>query len=45
MAGLIKHARQGVVGPEGTIVFIHTGGQPVLFSFAEPLLETYPIQD
>jgi 1-aminocyclopropane-1-carboxylate deaminase/D-cysteine desulfhydrase-like pyridoxal-dependent ACC family enzyme len=44
MAGLIEHARQGKVGKESTVVFIHTGGQPALFSFAETLLATFPVE-
>lgn len=35
MAGLIDHIRRGVIGPEETVVFIHTGGQPALFSYAK----------
>ncbi len=42
MAGLIEHARQGRVGPESTVVFIHTGGQTSLFSFAKELLNAFP---
>jgi D-cysteine desulfhydrase/L-cysteate sulfo-lyase len=43
MAGLIAHARQGRVGPESTVVFVHTGGQPALFSFASELLAAFPL--
>lgn len=42
MAGLIEHARQGRVGPESTVVFVHTGGQPALFSFARELTTAFP---
>lgn len=42
MAGLIEHAREGKVGPESTVVFVHTGGQPALFSFAGALMEAFP---
>jgi 1-aminocyclopropane-1-carboxylate deaminase/D-cysteine desulfhydrase-like pyridoxal-dependent ACC family enzyme len=38
MAGLIDHARQGKVGKESTVVFIHTGGLPVLFAFKDEIL-------
>ncbi|MGH2531665.1 MAG: 1-aminocyclopropane-1-carboxylate deaminase/D-cysteine desulfhydrase [Thermomicrobiales bacterium] len=38
MAGLIDHARQGLVGQESTVVFIHTGGQPALFAFKDEVL-------
>ena len=42
LAGLIEHARIGKVGPESTVVFVHTGGQPALFSFAGALLQAFP---
>jgi D-cysteine desulfhydrase family pyridoxal phosphate-dependent enzyme len=37
LAGLIAHARTGEVRPEETVVFLHTGGAPGLFTsqFAE----------
>lgn len=38
MAGLIDHVRQGKVGAESVVVFIHTGGLPALFAFPEELL-------
>ena len=39
MSGLIDHIRQGRLGPKDTVVFIHTGGLPVLFEeqYREPL--------
>lgn len=43
MAGLIEHARTGKVGPESTVVFVHTGGQTALFSFADALLDAFPL--
>jgi D-cysteine desulfhydrase/L-cysteate sulfo-lyase len=42
LAGLIEHARLGKVGPESTVVFVHTGGQPALFSFADALVDAFP---
>jgi D-cysteine desulfhydrase/L-cysteate sulfo-lyase len=39
MAGLIDQARQGIVGPESTVVFVHTGGLPALFAFKDEILE------
>ncbi len=42
MAGLIEHAREGKVGPESTVVFVHTGGQPALFSFSDTLVTAFP---
>jgi D-cysteine desulfhydrase/L-cysteate sulfo-lyase len=38
MAGLIDHARRGLVGPDSTVVFVHTGGLPALFAFKEEIL-------
>jgi 1-aminocyclopropane-1-carboxylate deaminase/D-cysteine desulfhydrase-like pyridoxal-dependent ACC family enzyme len=38
MAGLIDHIRQGKFNPEQTVVFIHTGGTPALFSHASAIL-------
>ena len=37
MAGLIDHARRGLIGPGRTIVFLHTGGLPALFAYADSL--------
>ena len=37
MAGIIDHARSGVLREGQTVLFIHTGGLPELFSFAEEL--------
>jgi L-cysteate sulfo-lyase len=35
MAGLIDHARQGLVGADDTVVFLHSGGLPGLFAYAQ----------
>ena len=32
LAGLMDHIREGLVGPDDTVVFIHTGGLPNLFA-------------
>jgi 1-aminocyclopropane-1-carboxylate deaminase/D-cysteine desulfhydrase-like pyridoxal-dependent ACC family enzyme len=37
MAGLIDHVRRGLVPPGSTVVFVHTGGTPALFAYAEQL--------
>ena len=45
MAGLIDHIRTGRIGPDETVVFIHTGGTPIVFESADTLsgyLETRP---
>jgi 1-aminocyclopropane-1-carboxylate deaminase/D-cysteine desulfhydrase-like pyridoxal-dependent ACC family enzyme len=38
MAGLIDHARKGMLGRDSTVVFIHTGGLPALFAFKDEVL-------
>jgi D-cysteine desulfhydrase family pyridoxal phosphate-dependent enzyme len=35
MAALIAHVRSGAVRPDESIVFLHTGGVPALFAYAE----------
>lgn len=37
MAGLIAHSRAGWWSPEHTAVFVHTGGTPALFAYADEL--------
>ncbi len=37
MAGLMDYAKRGVVGSGETVVFVHTGGQPLLFAYAGEL--------
>jgi L-cysteate sulfo-lyase len=35
MAGLIDHIRRGTVPAGATVVFVHTGGTPALFAYAD----------
>jgi D-cysteine desulfhydrase/L-cysteate sulfo-lyase len=37
MSGLIDQIRQGNVDKDETVVFLHTGGLPAIFTFAEEL--------
>jgi D-cysteine desulfhydrase family pyridoxal phosphate-dependent enzyme len=37
MAGLIAHAREGRLGPDDTVIFLHTGGSPALFAYTGEL--------
>ena len=37
MAGLIDHIRQGRIKKNEVVVFLHTGGTPALFAYAEDL--------
>jgi 1-aminocyclopropane-1-carboxylate deaminase/D-cysteine desulfhydrase-like pyridoxal-dependent ACC family enzyme len=38
MSGLIDHVRKGRIGKGETVVFIHTGGNPAVFAYAEELI-------
>ena len=35
MSALIDHIRQGKIGKEGKVIFLHTGGSPALFAYNE----------
>jgi 1-aminocyclopropane-1-carboxylate deaminase/D-cysteine desulfhydrase-like pyridoxal-dependent ACC family enzyme len=37
MAGLIDHVRRGLIGTGETAIFVHTGGLPALFAYADDL--------
>ena len=39
MAGLIAHVRQGRLTKAYQVVFLHTGGTPALFAYAEDVLQ------
>ena len=39
MAGLIDHVKRGAIGADETVVFVHTGGMPALFAYAEDLID------
>jgi len=38
LAGLMDLVKKGDIGPDETVVFVHTGGTPALFAYAEELL-------
>jgi D-cysteine desulfhydrase family pyridoxal phosphate-dependent enzyme len=40
MAGLIDFIRKGKIGSDRTVVFLHTGGTPALFSYNKEVLGT-----
>ena len=44
MAGLIDHARRGLLDKNSTVVFIHTGGLPALFAFSDEIIQSLPAQ-
>lgn len=37
LAGLIAHIREGRLGPDDTVIFLHTGGAPTIFTHADAL--------
>jgi D-cysteine desulfhydrase family pyridoxal phosphate-dependent enzyme len=38
LAGLIDFVQKGEIGSDATVVFLHTGGTPALFAYAEELV-------
>ena len=42
MAGLIDHIRRGDFSSDDNVVFVHTGGTPVLFAMNEMLSKSIP---
>jgi 1-aminocyclopropane-1-carboxylate deaminase/D-cysteine desulfhydrase-like pyridoxal-dependent ACC family enzyme len=38
MGGLIDMIRRGVIGPDETVLFWHTGGMPALFAYVNALV-------
>jgi D-cysteine desulfhydrase family pyridoxal phosphate-dependent enzyme len=38
MAGLVGHIKEGQIGPQDTVIFLHSGGSPALFSDGVALL-------
>jgi 1-aminocyclopropane-1-carboxylate deaminase/D-cysteine desulfhydrase-like pyridoxal-dependent ACC family enzyme len=43
-AGLIHDIRSGAISPDATVVFIHTGGTPALFAYADVLAQGIPVR-
>jgi len=42
MAGMVDLIRRGVIGPDETVLFVHTGGAPALFAYAGELSNDAP---
>jgi 1-aminocyclopropane-1-carboxylate deaminase/D-cysteine desulfhydrase-like pyridoxal-dependent ACC family enzyme len=38
-SGMIDHIRRGAIGPDETVVFVHSGGLPIVFAYSEEILE------
>ncbi len=45
LAGLIHLAKQGVLSPGSTVLFLHTGGAPALFGYAQVLNDRLGIEE
>ena len=43
MSGLVDQIRQGRVGPDDTVVYIHTGGLPLNFAYSRELSEAFEV--
>jgi threonine synthase len=39
LAGLVDHVKQGRIGPDQTVIFVHTGGTPALFAYNREILK------
>lgn len=40
LSALIDQVRHGALGRDDTVVFVHTGGQPITFAYAEDILQS-----
>ena len=38
LSALIDQVRQGAIGPDETVVFVHTGGQPITYAYADEIM-------
>lgn len=38
LSALIDQVRQGAIGPDETVVFVHTGGQPITYAYANEIM-------
>jgi 1-aminocyclopropane-1-carboxylate deaminase/D-cysteine desulfhydrase-like pyridoxal-dependent ACC family enzyme len=38
MSAVIDHIRRGAIGADETVVFVHSGGLPIVFAYAEEVL-------
>ncbi len=43
MAGLIGHCREGRLGPDDVVIFVHTGGAPALFAYHREATEALTV--
>jgi len=43
LAGLMAHIKQGKVGPDHTVIFVHTGGTPALFAYNQDILKALEV--
>ncbi|MBV7335103.1 pyridoxal-phosphate dependent enzyme [Chloroflexi bacterium TSY] len=43
VSGLIDQIRQGTIGPDDTVIYIHTGGLPINFAYSKELAEAFDL--
>lgn len=43
-SALIDRVRRGAIGPEETVVFVHSGGLPITFAYSEEILAALPLR-
>jgi L-cysteate sulfo-lyase len=41
-SAMIDQIRRGAIGPDEAVVFVHSGGLPIVFAYAEEILELLP---
>jgi 1-aminocyclopropane-1-carboxylate deaminase/D-cysteine desulfhydrase-like pyridoxal-dependent ACC family enzyme len=42
LSALIDQVRRGAIGPDETVVFVHSGGLPITFAYSEEILALLP---
>lgn len=43
VSGMIDQIKQGVIGPDETVIYIHTGGLPINFAYHNELAEAFDL--
>lgn len=43
VSGMIDQIKQGVIGPNDTVIYIHTGGLPINFAYSHELAEAFDL--
>lgn len=43
VSGLVDQIRQGTIGPDDTVIYIHTGGLPINFAYSKELSDAFDL--